>query len=65
LGHWINEMLSSELLHIHTLVHVIIRACVHLYEICGRSGECVQLKNVFAWKTCVTQEKFMSCLCNT
>jgi hypothetical protein len=48
LGHWINEMLSSEWLHIHTPVHVIIRACVHLCEIWGRSGKCVQVENVLA-----------------
>jgi hypothetical protein len=45
--HWINEMLSSERLHIHTPVHVIFRACVNLCEIWGRSGKCVQLQNVF------------------
>jgi hypothetical protein len=47
LGHWINETLSSEWLHIHTPVCAIIRACVNLCEIWDRAGQCVQLENVF------------------
>jgi hypothetical protein len=48
LGHWINETLSSEWLHIHTPVCVIIRASVNLCEIRDRAGQCVQLENVFS-----------------